>query len=135
MASRSFNITKLFVGNLPWTISKREYYLFCNGIMFGVLYILSKLNCMITKYCTKFCSYKTVIYLLGAFTDELKEYFGKYGPVSLSQVIFDREKGFSRGFGFIKYSDEKAYDAVLAQEKHQLEGNIVSAIELNKILC
>jgi RNA recognition motif-containing protein len=43
-------------------------------------------------------SYKT--------TDEsLKNYFSKYGEVELTKIVYDKETGRPKGFGFCKFVD------------------------------
>jgi RNA recognition motif-containing protein len=37
--------------------------------------------------------------------DDLREAFSKFGTVSRTQVVSDRETGRSRGFGFVEMSD------------------------------
>jgi len=42
-------------------------------------------------------------------SDELTEFFGRYGNVIGSRIITDRETGRSRGFGFVEVaSDDSA---------------------------
>jgi RNA recognition motif-containing protein len=38
-------------------------------------------------------------------SDELRETFEQFGPVTSAQVVADRETGRSRGFGFVEMSD------------------------------
>ncbi|XP_064622846.1 SRA stem-loop-interacting RNA-binding protein, mitochondrial-like [Lineus longissimus] len=78
MASRARSaLQKLYVGNIPWTVSKRE----------------------------------------------LQDYFAKFGYVRTSTVLFNKETGMSRGFGFVEFSQRQSIDAVLSQSSHVLEGN------------
>jgi len=50
----------------------------------------------------------------GATEDELRELFGQYGTVEDVDILFDRETGRSRGFGFVNMSDEDADKAIEA---------------------
>nr|CAD7577025.1 unnamed protein product [Timema californicum] len=78
MAARAAR--KLFIGNLPWTVSNRE----------------------------------------------LKTYFSEFGHVVVASVVFDRNTGLSRGYGFIVFSTQGGYDGVANRQTHVLEGsNIV----------
>lgn len=70
---------KLFVGNLPFTISSKE----------------------------------------------LKQYFSKFGHVSTSSVIFDRQSGISRGYGFIVFSTKDGYLSA-TNKLHHLEGRTLT---------
>lgn len=37
----------------------------------------------------------------------LKEFFGKYGEVTYTKVVYDRETRRSRGFGFVVFADDE----------------------------
>jgi len=45
--------------------------------------------------------------------DSLYEYFGKYGTVENVKIVYDRETGKSRGFGFVKFATRKEAQACL----------------------
>ncbi|MFP4060652.1 MAG: RNA recognition motif domain-containing protein [Bacteroidales bacterium] len=52
---------------------------------------------------------------LGSSTtgDDLHQLFSEYGEVVSAKVIFDRETGNSKGFGFVEMkNDEEAYNAI-----------------------
>lgn len=53
---------------------------------------------------------------------ELKMYFSQFGHVQLSNVIFDRKSGVSRGYAFITFSNREGYNAASNKELHHLEG-------------
>lgn len=53
--------------------------------------------------------------------DDLKEYFGKYGPTERVQLKMDSETGRSRGFAFIVFQDASGCEAALADE-HEIKG-------------
>jgi len=39
--------------------------------------------------------------------DELRGYFEQYGEVKSAKVIYDRETGYSKWFGFVEMNDEE----------------------------
>lgn len=78
MAARAAH--KLFVGNLPWTVSHRE----------------------------------------------LKTYFSEFGHIVSASVVFDRNTGMSRGYGFIVFSTQGGYDSATNKQNHNLEGSILT---------
>ena len=57
---------------------------------------------------------------------DLEETFGKFGEVSVANVVMDRESGRSRGFGFVTFTNSQARDAAL-QENHTILGRNVFA--------
>ncbi|MDR0494080.1 MAG: RNA-binding protein [Treponema sp.] len=55
--------------------------------------------------------------------DSLRNFFAGYGNVVSSKIIFDRETGNSKGFGFIEMgSDEEANAAIAGTNGAELEG-------------
>lgn len=73
-------VSKLFVGNIPWTIGSRE----------------------------------------------LRKYFSEFGHVASAIVVFDRNTGVSRGYGFVLFSNPKDIVAVKNHTNHTLEGSVLS---------
>lgn len=71
---------RLFVGNLPWTVSGTE----------------------------------------------LRKYFSEFGHVLSANVIFDRNTGISRGYGFVLLGNQSAFDSVRNTKTHVLEGHTLS---------
>lgn len=63
---------------------------------------------------------------------KLRIYFSKFGKINLANVVFDKNTGLSRGYGFIIYDHQIAYDAAISTSKHFLEGNFVSLQKANK---
>uniref|UniRef100_A0A336KJQ5 CSON012437 protein n=1 Tax=Culicoides sonorensis TaxID=179676 RepID=A0A336KJQ5_CULSO len=55
-------------------------------------------------------------------SNELKMYFSQFGHVQISNVIFDRKSGISRGYAFITFSTRDGYNAAANKEIHRLEG-------------
>uniref|UniRef100_A0A7N0TNL3 RRM domain-containing protein n=1 Tax=Kalanchoe fedtschenkoi TaxID=63787 RepID=A0A7N0TNL3_KALFE len=53
----------------------------------------------------------------GTTSDQLREYFGRYGEVSNASIVKDKITGQPRGFGFVSFSDASVLDHVL-QIKH-----------------
>ena len=55
--------------------------------------------------------------------DALRNLFSGYGTVASAKIIFDRETGNSKGFGFIEMSsDEEAKNAITGTNGHEFEG-------------
>jgi RNA recognition motif-containing protein len=55
--------------------------------------------------------------------DTLRSLFSQYGTVATSKIIFDRETGNSKGFGFIEMgTDEEASAAIAGTNGHEFEG-------------
>ena len=48
-------------------------------------------------------------------SEDLQEYFGAAGPVESANVVYDRETGRSRGFGFVEMAADDAATAAIAQ--------------------
>ena len=48
-------------------------------------------------------------------SEDLQEYFAAAGPVESANVVYDRETGRSRGFGFIEMGSDEAASAAIAQ--------------------
>lgn len=79
MANVARSMYKLFIGNVPWTVS----------------------------------------------SNELKLYFSKFGHVYNAAVVFDKNTGLSRNYGFVTYSNQNGYDSATNVQLHKLEGNIL----------
>ena len=58
-------------------------------------------------------------------SSELRKYFSEYGKVSLARVMFDKENGFSRGFGYVSFESPEGLDSVLKRPHHVIEGSYV----------
>ncbi|CAF0880928.1 unnamed protein product [Didymodactylos carnosus] len=75
MSASSFYF-KIFVRNLPWTVSSHE----------------------------------------------LRTYFSQFGYVSRASVLYNPDTGLSRGFGHVDFIKRDAFDTVMSQPTHILEG-------------
>lgn len=53
---------------------------------------------------------------------ELRQYFASFGPVFQAKVIYDKETGISKGFGFVSFQSPETADKVQAIPMHVLEG-------------
>lgn len=56
---------------------------------------------------------------------QLKEYFSAFGHVNSASVVFDKNTGMSRGYGFVNFSTKEAHEAMSKQKIHSLEGRII----------
>ena len=55
--------------------------------------------------------------------DDLREAFAAFGEVKSAKVIFDRESGRSKGFGFVEMDDSaQAEEAIRALDGQDLQG-------------
>lgn len=81
MASKS--LYRIFVANLPWTVSHSE----------------------------------------------LKQYFSQFGNIVSANVVFDKNTGRSRKYGFVVFSSKSGYDAAVNRQKHHLEGNDIEVAD------
>ncbi|NWU98238.1 SLIRP protein, partial [Upupa epops] len=53
---------------------------------------------------------------------ELKEYFSQFGTVQRCQLPFDKDTGFHRRCGWIKFSTRQDVQNVIQKDSHILEG-------------
>ena len=59
-------------------------------------------------------------------SDDLREVFEEFGTVDSAKVIFDRDTGRSRGFGFVEMpNDDEANAAIDALNDTELHGNTI----------
>lgn len=55
--------------------------------------------------------------------DTIKKFFEGYGPVTAVKLIYDKETGRSRGYGFVSFEDEQdASDALHDANNRELDG-------------
>lgn len=57
---------------------------------------------------------------------ELKAYFKNFGRVVSANVIFDKQTGCSKGFGFVSYNSLAPLEKIESEQKHMLEGNYLN---------
>lgn len=53
---------------------------------------------------------------------ELKMYFSKFGHVSTASVVYDKNCGLSKGYGFVTYSTRDGFNSAANKQHHDLEG-------------
>mmetsp|Transcript_9740 Transcript_9740/g.14191 ORF Transcript_9740/g.14191 Transcript_9740/m.14191 type:complete len:92 (-) Transcript_9740:242-517(-) len=62
--------------------------------------------------------------------DLLRDAFSRFGPVRDARVIYDRDSGRSRGFGFVTFdNDEDADNAVENMDGQELDGRRIRVNE------
>lgn len=64
--------------------------------------------------------------------DDLQELFSAHGEVASAKVIFDRETGNSKGFGFVEMpNDDEANAAIAALNESEVDGKNIVVKEAN----
>lgn len=59
-------------------------------------------------------------------SEDLRELFSDYGEVTSAKVIFDRETGNSKRFGFVEMSnDNEAYDAINELNECEFDDSVI----------
>ena len=59
-------------------------------------------------------------------SDELKAAFDQFGAVQSAKVIYDRETGNSKCFGFVEMEDDnEAYEAITSLNESELDGRSI----------
>lgn len=58
--------------------------------------------------------------------NELKMYFSKFGPVANVIVIYDKNNGISKGYGFVSFSTMDGYNTACNKVNHMLEGKVLT---------
>ncbi|CAF3388077.1 unnamed protein product [Rotaria socialis] len=53
---------------------------------------------------------------------ELRTYFSQFGYVTRATVLYNSDTGLSRGFGYVDFNKREAFEAVMSQPQHILEG-------------
>jgi len=53
---------------------------------------------------------------------ELKRYFSQFGHVSNAKVIFNRDTGMSKHYGFVDIINKETYESILQKRIHKLGG-------------
>lgn len=53
---------------------------------------------------------------------ELKTFFNQFGSVNLATVVFDKDTGRSRNYGFVSFKSKESFHKALTAHGYQLEG-------------
>ncbi len=61
----------------------------------------------------------------GVDNERLREVFSEHGPVTEAIVVFDKETGKSRGFGFVTFSDQDDAEKMIAMGGLDIDGRTV----------
>ncbi|MFO7876021.1 MAG: RNA-binding protein [Desulfovermiculus sp.] len=61
--------------------------------------------------------------------DDLRDLFSQYGEVQSANIIYDRETGRSRGFGFVEMAEENADSAIAALNGNEFGGRTLRVNE------
>ncbi len=61
--------------------------------------------------------------------DDLRDLFSQYGEVQSANIIYDRETGRSRGFGFVEMAEENADSAIEALNGNEFGGRTLRVNE------
>jgi RNA recognition motif-containing protein len=57
-------------------------------------------------------------------SEDLEQLFRKFGEVTSAKVIFDRQTGFSKRYGFVEMADEQAaFEAIDKLNETELDGS------------
>ncbi|XP_055902489.1 SRA stem-loop-interacting RNA-binding protein, mitochondrial [Eupeodes corollae] len=60
---------------------------------------------------------------------ELQLYFSKFGNVANASVIFDKNNGFSKSYGFVVFSTRDAFNSASNHTHHLLDGRVLRVQE------
>ncbi|CAH1792524.1 unnamed protein product [Owenia fusiformis] len=63
---------------------------------------------------------------------QLVEYFNKFGVVANTKVMFNKETGFSRGYGFVEYRNMESLESCMTQPGHELEGRKLEVLSVTE---
>ena len=64
---------------------------------------------------------------------DLENYFGKFGTVQSTKIIFDRATGRSKGFGFVEFnSSDEVQRAINEGNGGEIDGRAIAVSEANK---
>jgi RNA recognition motif-containing protein len=61
--------------------------------------------------------------------DDLRDLFSQYGEVKSANIIYDRETGRSRGFGFVEMAEDSADSAMEALNGNEFGGRTLRVNE------
>jgi len=54
---------------------------------------------------------------------ELRHYFAEFGHVGSAHVVFDKNSGMSKGYGFVNFGNQSGFSNAINKQNHHLEGN------------
>lgn len=59
---------------------------------------------------------------------ELRQFASSYGPVTFSQVVFNKKTGMSKGYGFVTFGNRDGFNAITkgSSATYFLEGNHIT---------
>ncbi|XP_059621267.1 uncharacterized protein LOC132264935 [Phlebotomus argentipes] len=57
---------------------------------------------------------------------DVKMYFSKFGHVASASVVFDKNTGLSKGYGFVDFSTQDGLIAATNNQVHFLEGRVLT---------
>lgn len=57
---------------------------------------------------------------------ELRGYFKDFGKVISANVVFDKNTGCSKGYGFVAFNNLAPIERIENEQKHVLEGNYLN---------
>lgn len=63
--------------------------------------------------------------------NELRKYFTEFGRVFSAEVVFDKNTGLSKGFGFVQVPN-KTVENIHSQKNHVLEGRKIRVEKVNQ---
>lgn len=57
---------------------------------------------------------------------ELAQHFTKFGPLEHANVTFNKQTGFSQGYGFVTFSFSHSYVKAIQTEHHMIDGTLIN---------
>lgn len=61
--------------------------------------------------------------------DDVQDLFSQYGEVESVKIIYDKETGRSRGFGFVEMGEDNAKEAMESLNGNKFEGRTLKVDE------
>lgn len=65
-------------------------------------------------------------------SNELATYFSRFGHVANAEVVFDKNLGLSKYYGFVMFSQRDALNSASNQNTHVLEGRVLNVQRANE---
>jgi RNA recognition motif-containing protein len=63
---------------------------------------------------------------------ELRHYFAEFGHINSAMVVFDKNTGMSRGYGFVTFGNQNGVSNAINKQNHVLEGNNLAVSHVNQ---